>query len=117
MATFLLVVGQLRPGRDPLRTGRQLAVLGHDAQLLLVRQRRLAQRVPALVELAFVLVAPLRRDVMRRMRGAEREIDEERLVGGQRLLRLHPGDGVVHQVRRQVIVRVVRRLDRRWCRR
>ena len=52
---------------------------------------------------------------MRRVGGAEREIDEERLVGGQRLLRLHPGDGVVHQVRRQVILRVVRRLDRRWC--
>ena len=46
------------------------------------------------------------------MRGAEGEVDEEGLVGRQRVLRLHPFDGVVHQIRGEVIVRVVGRLDR-----
>ena len=47
------------------------------------------------------------------MRRAGREIDEEGLVGGQRLLCANPVDRVVRHVGHEVIVRIVRRLDRR----
>ena len=56
----LQVVRRLVPGRDLGRPRGQLGVLRDDAELLLARERLLAQRVPALVELALVLVRPLR---------------------------------------------------------
>ena len=64
---------ELVPVRDALGPRGELGRLGHDAELLLPRQRLLALRVPAGVEPAGVLVPPLRRDVERRVRGAERE--------------------------------------------
>ena len=59
---------------------RQLRVLRDDAQLLLLRERLLAIGVPAVVELALVLVRPFLRHVMRRVAGAGAEVQEERLV-------------------------------------
>ena len=52
---------------------------------------------------------------MRRVRGAGREVDEERFVGHERLLLAHPGDGPVRQVFRERVafLRRARRLDRR----
>ena len=41
----------------------------------------LAVLVPAVIELAFILVGPLLHDVMRAVRGARRPVHEERLVG------------------------------------
>ena len=83
-------VGQLGLGRD-------------HAELLLAREGLLAQRVPARVEAALVLVGPLERHVVRRVRGAGREVGEERLVRHQRLLLADPVDGVVGQVLGEVV--------------
>ena len=82
---LLLVGRQLVPVLDGLRLGRELRARGNDAQLDLAGQRLLAQLVPALVELALVLGDPLLRHVVRRVRGARREVGEERLVRRQRL--------------------------------
>ena len=75
----------------------------------------LALLVPAVRELALVLVDPFLRHVVRRVRGARREVDEERLVGQQRLLLARPGDELVGQVFGEVVAlgRRLRRLDRR----
>ena len=75
----------------------------------------LALLVPAVRELALVLLDPLLRHVMRRVRGARREVDEERLVRQQRLLLARPGDALVGQVFGQVVAlgRRLGRLDRR----
>src|SRR5262245_35398600 len=70
----------LVPRRDALVARGELAVAGDDAELLLPRESVLAELVPALVEFALVLVRPLLRDVMRGVRSARREVDEERLV-------------------------------------
>ena len=66
-------------------------------------KRLLAQRVPALVELALVLGRPLGGHVVRRVRRARRVVDEERLVGHQRLLLAHPVDRVVGHVLGEVV--------------
>ena len=87
-------------------------VFGRDhAQLLLALERFVADRVPALVELALVLVGPFLRHVVRRMRRAGRVIDEERLVRRHRLLRLHPVDRLVGHVHGEVVVLHLRRVD------
>ena len=57
----LEVVGHVVPGGDLVGPGGQLGIGRDDAELLLAREGLLAQRVPALVELALVLVGPLRR--------------------------------------------------------
>ena len=103
------------PGRDLLVARRQHGIGGNDAQFLLLVEGDLALLVPAVGELALVLLDPLLRHVMRRMRGARREVHEERLVRQQRLLLARPGDGLVGQVFGQVIAfrRRLGRLDRR----
>ena len=110
---LLLVVAEAVPVLDVLRLGREHGVLRNDAERLLPRKRLFAQLVPALIELAPVLLDPFLRHVMRRMGRARREINEERLVGRERLFRANPGDRVVRHVRHQMVVWIVRRLDRR----
>ena len=83
--------------------GGQLAVRRDHAQLFLTGEGFLAQLVPALVELALVLVGPLLGDVMRGVGRAWREVDEEGLIGRERLLLAHPGDGLVGQIRHEVV--------------
>ncbi len=103
------------PGRDAGAALGQVAVGRDDAELLLPGERLLAQLVPALVELALVLVGPLLRHVVRRVGRPRREVGEERLVGHQRLLLADP----LGRLRREVVVEVVAllrrlvRLDRR----
>ena len=58
------------PGRNLLVADGQLAILRDDTEFLLPRKGRLAQLVPAVVELALVLVRPFLRDVVRRVSGA-----------------------------------------------
>ena len=90
--------------------------VGRDhAELLLAREGPLAQRVPAVVELARVLVGPLLRHVVRRVRRARREVREERLVGHQRLLLADPADRLVGHVAHEVVALFGRAvgLDRR----
>ena len=91
------------PGRDLLVARGELAVGRNDAELLLAGERLFAELVPALVELALVLVRPLLRDVVRRVRRAGREVHEERLVREQRLLLTDPGHGLVGHVLDEVI--------------
>ena len=109
------VLRRLVPGRDLGRPRGQLGVGGDDAQLLLPREGLLAQLVPALIELALVLVDPLLRHVVRRVAGARREVHEERLVGHQRLLLARPLDRLVRHVLGEVVALLGRllRLDRR----
>ena len=95
-------------------TGRQLRVLRDDAERLLTGERLLADRVPALIELAFVLVGPFLRNVVWRVGRTRREVGEEGFVRHQRLLLTDPGDRPVGQVLGQVIALVgrLRLLDR-----
>ena len=79
---------------------RQFGVRGNHPELLLPREDLFAQLVPALIELALVLVGPSFGHVVRRMAGARREVHEERLVGHQRLLLARPFDRLVRQVLR-----------------
>ena len=99
----LEVVGHLVPGGDLVVPGRQLRLRRHDAELLLACQDLLAQRVPALVEPALVLVGPLARHVVWCVRRTRRVVDEERLVGHERLLRADPRDRLVGHVLGEVV--------------
>ena len=85
------------PFRQLLRPRRQLGVLGHDAEPLLVGEDGLAQLVPAVVEQVHVadLLDPLRRRMVRRMGAARHVVDEERLVGRDLLELLHVLDRLV----------------------
>ena len=90
------------------------ASAGMIAELPLPRDGLLAQRVPAGVEPAGVAVRPLLRHVVRGMRGAGREVGEERLVRHQRLLLGDPLDRPVGHVLGEVValLRGPVRLDR-----
>ena len=95
-------------------TRGQSRVRSDDAQLLLSRERDLTLLIPAMSELALVLVDPLLGHVMGRVGGARREVHEERLVRHERLLLADPADSVVGQVFGEVValLRGLRRLDR-----
>ena len=99
----LEVVGHVVPGGDLRGPLGELRVRRNHAQLLLLRERPLALRVPAVVEHALVLVRPFRRDVVRRVGRAGREVDEEGLVGHERLLLGDPVDRLVGHVLGEVI--------------
>ena len=107
--------GHRVPGRHLLGARGELAVGRDDPELLLPGEGLLAQLVPALVELALVFVGPLFRNVVGRVGGAGGEVDEERLVGRQRLLLRNPLDGLVGHVRHEVVALLGRLLvlDRR----
>ena len=109
----LQLVGHVVPGRDLVGPGGELRVLRDHAGVLLPGEGLLAQRVPALVEPPAVLVRPLGRHVVRRVRRPGREVGEERLVPHQRLLLPHPVDRVVGHVLGEVVALLRRpvRLD------
>ncbi len=97
----------VRPGARLARPDRvdrrQLGVLRDEAELLLPGEGLLAHRLVAHVEAALVLVGPLARNVMRCMAGAGRVVEEERLLGRDRL-RVHDElDRLVGEVDRQVV--------------
>ena len=76
---------------------------GDDAHLQLLRVGKLALLVPAVVELALVLVTPVLRGMMRGVDARRAEVDEPRLfaVGGPDVVR--PGDGLVGHVGGEVV--------------
>ncbi len=100
-------VGDVRVVAGQLRVGRQ------DPELLLARERPLAVGVPAVIELAGVPVRPLLRDVVRRVGGAEGEVQVEGLVGVDLLGVGDELDRLVDQVLGEVValLRGSRRLD------
>ena len=104
MKSFFSSEAERVPFRQSFRPRRQLGVLGHDAEPLLVGEDGLAQLVPAVVEEVHVadLLDPFRRRMMRRMRAARDVIDEERLVGRDLLQLLHVLDRLVGHRRGQV---------------
>jgi hypothetical protein len=114
-------------GQDRLELGRhvvprrdlgvafgEFGVLRDDAQLLLLGQNPLAQHIPAVVELALVLVRPLLGHVVRGVSGARGEVHEERFVGSECLLLTHPRDGAIGKVlvQRVALFRRLLRLNR-----
>ncbi len=84
-------------------------------EFLLAFEGDLALRVPAVGELALVLLDPLRGYVVGGVGGTRREVHEERLVGQQCLLLARPVDRLVGEVLGQVIALRgrLRGLDRR----
>ena len=124
----LLVVGERVPGardverRERLALGprprlvrpqgvdrRQLRFLGNDAHLLLARERLLPHRLVAHVELALVLLDPLRRCMVRCVAGTRCVVEEERLVGRNRF-RVHDElDRLVRDVHAEVVALFRRR--------
>ncbi len=99
----LQVVRHVIPGRDFGMALGEPAVRRDNTEFLLPGERLLAHVVPALVELALILVGPFPGHVMRRVRGARREVRKERLVGHERLLLADPLDCFVGHVLGEVI--------------
>src|SRR5271167_384127 len=73
--------GHLIPRGDFFVSLRELTFLRDDTQLLLARKGFLSELVPTLIELAFVLVRPFLRYVVRSVRRSRRKINKERLIG------------------------------------
>ena len=94
------------PGGHVGRARRQDRILRDHAELLLPRERLLAQLVPALVELALEFRDPILRDMVRGVGRAGGVIGEERLVGRQRVLLLDPVDRLVGEIGVQMVVRL-----------
>src|SRR5215469_1445006 len=81
----------------------QLAVRRYDAELLLTSKGFFAELVPALIELALVLVGPFLRHMVRRMGCSGCKIHEERFVRRQRLLLRDPVSRLIRHVLHQVV--------------
>ena len=88
--------------------GVSLRVLGDHAEVLLVGEDLLTQRVPALVEQVHVadLLDPFRCRMVRRLRAARHVVEEERHRGIDVVDLLHPVDGVVRHRGGQVPARI-----------
>src|SRR4030095_16745422 len=108
---FLLVGRERVPVFYVFRFWAELCICGNDTELFLTFKCFLADLVPTLIELAFVLVTPFGRYVVRSMSSSRRIVDKERFVGAQRLLKLHPRNSLVGHVGCEVILRVFRQLD------
>ena len=100
--------GQRRPVGHVGIVPRQLRVGRDDAEFLLPGEHLLPVGVPALVELARVPVRPFLRHVVRRVRGAEAQMQVERLG---RVDLLDVGDEL-HRLVDQVLAEVVALLGR-----
>src|SRR5262249_40348005 len=83
------------------------------SHFLLLREDFLAVLIPAVVELALVLVGPLLRHMLRRVHRAGAEVKEERLVGRELLGISDELHGLVRQVLGQMVAlfRSLRRFD------
>ncbi len=107
-------VGQRVPVGHVRVVARELGVGGNDPELLLAGERLLPVGIPAVVERTGVPVGPLLPDVMRGVRGAEAEVEVERLVRIGLLAVGDERDRLVDQVLAQVValLGLLRRLDR-----
>ena len=100
---LLLRVAEGVPGGEEVGALGQLGVRRYDAELLLALERLLAVGVPAVVELALVLVGPLLGDVVRGVAAAGGVVDEPRLLRVLSADRVEPLDGLVGDVVREVV--------------
>ena len=100
--------GQRRPVGHVGIVPRQLGVRRDDAEFLLPGEDLLPVGVPALVKLARVPVRPFLRDVVRRVRGAEAQMQVKRLG---RVDLLDVGDEL-HRLVHQILAEVVTLLGR-----
>src|SRR5215467_12932953 len=91
------------PSRNLFVTSSELAVHGNHAEILLPGYGLFTQLVPARIELALVPVNPLLWHMMRRMRGAGREIDKEWLIRREGLLLPNPGHRFLRHILHQMI--------------
>ena len=91
-----------------IRPGRQFRILRDHAELLLVGEDLIAQRIPALVEQVHVadLLDPLRRRMVRRVGAARDVIEEERHRRIDVVQLVHPVNGVIRHRGGQVPVRM-----------
>ena len=103
--------GNAAPRRHRLGARRQDRVRRDPAQLLLPREHSLAVGIPAVVELALVLVGPFPGHLVRAVARTRRPVEEEGLVGREGAVPAQPVDAALRQVFAQVVLRVVRRLD------
>ena len=97
------VVRHVIPGLDAAVARRKLGPLRHDAHLLLSGKPLLANGVPADVEFAPITLDELLRGLMRGMRRAQSEVQEEGLTGVDRLMIAKKSGGVVDEIFGQVI--------------
>ena len=104
--------GNAVPRSQRVGPRRQFRVRRESSRAPSVAEDALAIPVPAVVELAFVLVGPLREDVVRAVGAPGRPVHQERLVGREGLVPLDPGEALVDHVFGQVVFLAVRRLDR-----
>ena len=95
---FLLHRRQLVPGFNPGIARGEIGVGRDDAELLLSLEPNLAHHIPPGVELAAILGQIVRRRLVRRVGGAEAEIQEERLVRQRGLAVADHRLGLVHQI-------------------
>src|SRR5271157_1852581 len=77
---WLLILGNAVPGGKRIRSRCELSVRGNPAHLLGALEDPLTVVVPAVVELALILVSPSLHDVVGAVNGAARPVHEEWLV-------------------------------------
>src|ERR1017187_4414901 len=100
---WLLVIRDAVPCGERLRAGRQHGTGGYPPLCLRALQCPLPVDIPAVVELPAVLISPLLHDVVRAVQAARGPVHEKRLVGLHGLVLAQPADGVVGQVRAEVV--------------
>ena len=88
------------------------SVRGNPSQFLLLRKSFVAKDFPALIELALVLVGPFFCHLVRAMNRTRGKIDQEGLVRVKGAREAYPVNGFLSQILGQVIIGVMRRLDR-----
>ncbi len=106
-----LRLGDAAPCRHRFGARREDRVGRDPAELLLPGEHALAVGVPAVVELALVLVGPFLVDLVRPMPRARCPVQQEGLVGRECLVAAQPVDAALRQVFAQVVLRVVRWFD------
>ena len=99
------------PRCDLLWPRREFGRRRHDTERDLSRERFFSQFVPSLIKSTLVLRDPLRRNMVRRVRGTRREVHEKRLLWREGLLCLRPRDRLIRHVGREVVRRIARRID------
>ena len=107
-----LSFGDVVPALHCVGASGQLGLRRYPAGFLLPGEDPFPVGVPAVVELARVLVGPRLEDVVRSVHSATGPVHEERLVGCIRFVLAQPGDRVVGEILGQVVAVAHRRLDR-----